>query len=170
MTSVPPVLLPSRKMIPQATPFKAAPNTDAKNLSDELMINSRELAGAGDAATGAIDPTKASGTAIIAVRDQSALPLNEQMARMRQLVEDIALVWFDLWGAYNPDGLKEKTKEGDIFISAEVMDGLSFAITIDVTDKDAYSRYAEEQAVGELFARGAISFEEYVSLLREDSF
>ena len=34
MTSVPPVLLPSRKMIPQATPFNAAPNTDARNLSE----------------------------------------------------------------------------------------------------------------------------------------
>jgi len=142
---------------------------DAKNLSDELMINTRELAGAGDAATGAIDPTKASGTAIIAVRDQSALPLNEQMARMRQFVEDVALVWFDIWRAYNPDGIKESDNEGEIEVTGGMLEELEFNVFIDVTDRDAYSRYAEEQAIGELFGRGAISFEEYVSLLREDS-
>ncbi len=142
---------------------------DAKNLSDELMINTRELAGAGDAATGAIDPTKASGTAIIAVRDQSALPLNEQMTKMRQFVEDVALLWFDLWRAYNPDGIKERFEDGEIEITGEMLEALSFGVFIEVTDKDAYSRFAEEQTIGELFGRGAISFEEYVSLLRDDS-
>ena len=38
---------------------------------------------------GQIDPTQASGTAIIATRDQAALPLNEQVARYRQFVEDV---------------------------------------------------------------------------------
>ncbi|MBQ2753113.1 MAG: hypothetical protein IJF29_03220 [Firmicutes bacterium] len=142
---------------------------DAKNLSDELMINSRELAGAGDAATGAIDPTKASGTAIIAVRDQSALPLNEQMARLRQFVEDVALLWFDLWRAYNPDGIKERLEDGEIEITGEELESLKPSVFIEVTDRDAYSRYAEEQTIGELFGRGVISFEEYVSLLRDDS-
>lgn len=142
---------------------------DAKNLSDELMINTRELAGAGDAAMGSIDPTQTSGAAIIAARDQSALPLNEQMTRYRQFVEDIALVWFDLWRAYNPNGLTETTDDGDVYIAPDVMEGLKFNVKVDVTDKDSYSRYAEEQTLANLFGMQAITFEEYVSMLSEDS-
>lgn len=142
---------------------------DAKNLSDELMINTRELAGAGDAATGSIDPTQTSGAAIIAARDQSALPLNEQMARYRQFIEDIALIWFDLWRAYNPDGLREVVDGTEVFVSAQTMENLKFNIKVDVTDKDAYSRYAEEQSLANLFGMQAITFEEYVSMLSEDS-
>lgn len=142
---------------------------DAKNLSDELMANTKELAGAGDAATGSIDPTQASGAAIIAVRDQTALPLNDQTARYRQFIEDIALVWFDIWRAYNPEGLNETTDEGSVYIAPDVMEGLKFNIKVDVTDKDSYSRYAEEQSIANLFGMGAITFEEYVELLGEDS-
>lgn len=142
---------------------------DAKNLSDELMANTKELAGAGDAATGNIDPTQASGAAIIAVRDQTALPLNDQTARYRQFIEDIALVWFDIWRAYNPEGLNETTDEGSVYIAPDVMEGLKFNIKVDVTDKDSYSRYAEEQSIANLFGMGAITFEEYVELLGEDS-
>ena len=142
---------------------------DAKNLSDELMMNTRELAGAGDAAMGTIDPTQTSGAAIIAARDQSALPLNEQMARFRQFIEDIALVWFELWRAYNPEGLSDVTKDGEVFIAPDVLENLKFNIKVDVTDKDAYSRYAEEQSIANLFGMQAITFEEYVSMLSEDS-
>lgn len=142
---------------------------DAKNLSDELMTNTRELAGAGNAATGSIDPTQASGAAIIAVRDQAALPLNDQAARFRQFIEDIALVWFDIWRAYNPDGLRETTDDEEIYISPDVLEGLKFNVKVDVTDKDAYSRYAEEQSIANLFGMGAITLEEYVELLSEDS-
>jgi len=148
---------------PEAPALAPVPEAEEKRAAAPIV------AGAGDAATGAIDPTKASGTAIIAVRDQSALPLNEQMARMRQFVEDTALLWFDLWRAYNPDGIRERLEDGEIEISGEMLESLRFGIFIEVTDRDAYSKYAEEQAIGELFGRGAISFEEYVSLLRDDS-
>ncbi len=91
-------------MVSYLNPAMLSP--DAKNLSDELIMQSRELAGAGDAATGSIDPTQASGTAIIAVRDQTALPLNEQLSRYQQFVEDLAYLWYDLWTAYNPNGIE----------------------------------------------------------------
>ncbi len=154
-------------IISYLNPTSIAP--DAKNLSDELMINTRELAGAGDAATGSIDPTQASGAAIIAVRDQAALPLNDQMTRFRQFVEDIALVWFDIWRAYNPNGLDETTEEGAVYIAPDILEGLRFNIKVDVTDKDSYSRYAEEQTLANLFGMQAITFEEYIELLSEDS-
>lgn len=147
----------------------AATAPDAKNLSDELIVTTRELAGAGDAAMGSINPEQASGTAIIAVRDQAVLPLNEQTARYRQFVEDTAMLWFDIWRAYNPNGIREFTEEGEIFIPAEVLDRLRVNVRIDVCDKDAYSRYAEEQSLSNLFGMKAITFEEYVDTLSDDS-
>lgn len=147
----------------------AAASPDAKNLSDELIITTRELAGAGDAAMGNINPEQASGNAIIAVRDQAVLPLNEQTAAYRQFVEDIALLWFDIWRAYNPNGIREFTEQGEIFIPAEVLERLRVNVKIDVCDKDAYSRYAEEQSLGNLFNMQAITFEEYVDTLSDDS-
>ena len=53
---------------------------DAAALQGELVVMSRELEGASDAATGQVDPTRASGEAIKAARDQSAMNLNEQTA------------------------------------------------------------------------------------------
>ena len=71
--------------------------------------------------------------------------------------------------AYNPDGIKERLEDGEIEITGEELESLKPSVFIEVTDRDAYSRYAEEQTIGELFGRGVISFEEYVSLLRDDS-
>lgn len=79
---------------------------DAKNLTDEMISQTRDLAGAGDAALGQINPEQASGSAIIAVRDQAALPLNEQIAEYKQFCEDVAAIWFDLWVTYHPSGME----------------------------------------------------------------
>ena len=81
-------------------------SADAKNLTDEMISQTRDLAGAGDAALGQINPEQASGSAIIAVRDQAALPLNEQIAEYKQFCEDVAAIWFDLWVAYHPNGME----------------------------------------------------------------
>lgn len=149
-------------------------SSDAKNLSDELVTMSRDLAGAGDSAQGSVDPTKASGAAIIAVRDQAALPLNEQLARYKQFVEELALLWFDIWVAYNPNGLTielEDEKEGVIqhVISAKVLESMKINVRIDVSQNNPYSRFAQEQALENLFGMNAISFDEYVEALDDDA-
>ncbi len=86
-------------------------NPAAISMVSELMQSTRELAGAGEAVTGNINPERASGAAIIAVRDANALPLNSQAAALKQFVEDIALIWFDMWVAYNPGGLEIVTEK-----------------------------------------------------------
>ncbi len=72
------------------TPSPMSP--DAKNISDEMITLTRELAGAGQAVTGNVDPTLASGTAIIAVRDQALIPLEELTAAYKAFVEEVARV------------------------------------------------------------------------------
>ena len=160
-------------IIGYVTPAHTSP--DAKNLTDEIINQTRELAGAGDAATGTIDPTKASGAAIIAVRDQSAIPLNEQVARYSQFVEDLAYLWFDMWRAYNPNGLEvviddpQTGEEVQAFIEPEILNNLDVNVRVDVSKRSAYDRYAQEESLQNLFAMQAITFDEYVEALEADS-
>ena len=146
------------------TPSPMSP--DAKSLSDELLKVSKDLAGAGDAALGSINPTEASGAAIIAVRDQAALPLNEQTARFKQFAEDIARIWYRLWVVYNPAGMV-LTDGGQI--TADELARLEPEVRIDISNSSPFSKYAREQALEKLFSMGHITFDEYVSSLDDDS-
>ena len=144
----------------------AAPmSPDARQLSEELVSQTRELAGAGNAALGQVNPEQASGAAIIAARDQAALPLNEQIADFRQFIEDVAAIWFELWAVYAPVPLGLPPWQ----ISAEELGKLRVEIRIDVAPNSPLSHYAQEQALEKLFDRGAISFEEYVEALDENA-
>lgn len=136
------------------------------SLNDELMNVTRDLAGAGDAALGNIDPTQASGTAIIAVRDQASIPLNEPTAAFTQFVEDIARIWLNTERVYNPEKLV--TKDNEIIRASELKD-LDLTVRIDVSAKNPFSKYARERALESLFIGGHISFEEYIDALDDDS-
>lgn len=146
------------------TPSSMSP--DAKILSDEILSVTKDLSGAGDAALGSVNPTEASGAAIIAVRDQAALPLNEQTARFKQFAEDIARIWYRLWVVYSPSGLE--LPDGIVVTSAQIS-ALEPEIRIDISNTSPFSKYAREQALEKLFTLGHISFEEYVSVLDDDS-
>ncbi|MEF9984259.1 MAG: hypothetical protein RR806_05320 [Oscillospiraceae bacterium] len=146
---------------------------DAQILQNELMVMTRELEGASDAAMGQIDPTKASGEAIKAVRDQAAIPLNEQINNYKQFVEDIAFIWFRMWVAYSPYGLsisygkngKVKTEK----IKSEELLKIEPEIKIDVSPVDPFSRLSREIALERLLERNLITFEEYVNSLSGNS-
>jgi len=146
---------------------------DAKVLTDELNTRTRELAGAGDAAIGMINPERASGTAIMAARDQAQLPLNRNVAAFRQLVEDIAAIWFNLWMVYNPNGIKfEVSNSDDSYyetISAAELEDLRVNIRIDISNNTPFSKFAQEQAIEIALRHGHISFEEYVDALDDNS-
>ncbi len=144
----------------------AAPmSPDARLLAEELVTQTRELAGAGDAVLGQVNPEKATGAAIIAARDQAALPLNQQIADFRQFIEDIAAIWFELWAVYSP---RELTQGPDP-LTWEELRRLRVEIRIDASPNSPYSRFAQEQTLENLFQRGAITFEEYVAALDENS-
>ena len=146
---------------------------DAAALQGEIVAMSRELEGAGDAATGQVDPTKASGEAIKAARDQSALNLNEQTAAYRQFAEDLALVWYKLWAAYSTDGMAVRLPDGrggetETVIPHEVLAGLDVDIRIDISPVDPYSVLSRGLALENALAHGHITFEEYVEALDEN--
>ncbi|NLW71249.1 MAG: hypothetical protein GX061_09250 [Eubacteriaceae bacterium] len=149
-------------------------NPAALNIIDELITRTKDLAGAGEAATGAINPEMASGAAIIAVRDEAALPLNNQQAHLKQFAEDIAMIWLSLLRAYNPETLifEERGPAGIPMaeeIPAALAADLKVSCGVDISPKNPYSRYAQEQALQNLLSGGYITFEEYVASLDDDS-
>lgn len=132
---------------------------DAAALQTELVSMSRELEGASDAATGQVDPTKASGEAIKAARDQSAMSLNEQSANYKQFCEDLARIWFKLWMVYGaaPDE------------SGEALRALDVSIRIDISPVDPYSVLSREMSLENALNKQYITFEEYVDALDDNS-
>lgn len=165
-----------RKQVGYLNP--ASMSTDAKNLQDDIQNETKDLEGAGDVATGTVDPTKASGKAILAVKQASEQPLNEQVDTFKTFVEDLARIYFDIWKAYKVDGLQILTEQEDEngntiqvpeTISYEILKSLEANIKIDITPSSPYDIYAEEQTLGSLLANGFINFEEYIELLPEGS-
>lgn len=145
---------------------------DAQVLQNELISVTRELEGASSAVTGQIDPTKASGEAIKAARDQAAVPLNEQMAAYNQFVEDIALLWWNMWAAYDPgNGVAVYFDRKGERQAAVVrgLAGMEVDVKVDVSPIDPYSRISQEIALERLLQAQYITFEEYVYSLSDTS-
>lgn len=147
---------------------------EAGILQTDMIQTTRELAGAGNAALGQVNPEQASGAAIIAVRDQASIPLNEQVAMFKQFVEDIALIWIDLWRAYHPDGLHISEQQADGLvridrIPPDALDALRLRVKIDASPTNPFSKYAREEALEQALNNGRITFEEYVEALPDDA-
>lgn len=142
---------------------------DARQLSEELISYSRLLAGAGDAATGQVDPTQASGVAIMAVRDQAAFRMNAQTAAFRRLAEEVGRIWFDLWVCYHPAGLEMTLETGRCRLEPALLRQLQVDVRVDVTPDTAWSSYAREQSLEKALNAGHITFAEYVEALSESA-
>lgn len=157
---------------------------DIANLQNELISVSRELAGAGDMATGQIQPDEASGKAILAVQRASEQPLNEQSANVLQFIEDNGLIIFDMLKTYSEelivlndtvDAATGEVVEELIRIPQQILESLKLNIKIDVTPKSAFDKYAQEASIENLtqsqlfLPQNQQLLEDYVSLLDDDS-
>lgn len=165
----------------------ASMSSDATLVQQELMSNTRELAGAGDIATGDINPEKASGRSILAIQQASQQPLTEQSAGLKMFIEDIGRIYLDMYQVYNgKDGMTvlEETKEETTNeygektetkvlkpkkISGSVLAKLKASVKVDITPKSAYDKYAVEQMLENYLMNGLITLEEYVDVLPFDS-
>ena len=136
---------------------------DAKQLSDELLAQTRNLAGASDAQLGNIDLSRVSGTAAQTIRDQQQVPLNEQVSMYQDFVENVALLWFELWKVYFPEGID---MDG-VSISAEEIEEVEPNVRVDIAEDTTLSKMATQQELTNLFNNGKISFEEYAEAYPE---
>lgn len=142
-----------------------------KQLEEEILSVTRELGGAGDAVLGAINPERASGTAIMAVQEQATLALNEHLNSYRQFIEEVARLWINMWIVYHPEGMTAKLsgEEGEQRIPLSLIEKMRFHVKVDVSPINAFSKYARESALETALSEKYITFSEYVEMLDDDS-
>ena len=150
-------------MIAYLAPQSMSP--DAQNLCDELLNQSRTLAGASDAQLGNIDLSRVSGAAAQTVRDQQQLPLNEQQEMYQDFIENVALLWFELWKVYYPMGVQ---MDG-ILVEPEEIASIVPNVRVDIAEDTALSKMAAQQELTNLFNNGKLTFAEYVEAYPEHS-
>lgn len=151
---------------------------DAKGLLDTYLSVTRDLAGASDVATGNINPEQASGTAILAVKRSSEMPISDSIEAYKQYVEDIALVWYDLWRAYAVNGLSTVMDAADedgnpaavaIITPNSELQMMNVDVRVEVSPSNPYDKFAQERSMENLLAANLITFEEYVEALPDDA-
>lgn len=138
---------------------------DAKMLAEDLLETTRTLAGASDAQLGNIDLSRVSGTAAQTIRDQQQVPLNEQVSMYQDFVEDTALLWFNLWKTYYPDGVE---MDG-IKVGADEIENILPNVRVDIAEDTTLSRMAAQQELMNLFNNNKITLDELAEAYPEHS-
>lgn len=151
----------------------AQSNSDPKNYADDLLSLTQELSGSGETAMGNINPNRVAASAIIAIRDQAALPLNEQVAKMKTFVEDLAKLWIEMWLVYEPNGFEVTQSEVDPLtgetiesvqrITKEDLDNIKPNIRIDTSQDNPWTKEAEQNWLDSVLDKQHITFEEYIN-------
>lgn len=172
-----------RKVVGTLPPAQMSP--DVKALQDDLIQITRELAGAGEIATGQVSPENASGRAILAVQQAAQAPMTEQKNSYKKFVEDLARIWMDFLIAYSADGARmeeevtnpntgEKTIQV-VTIPQSILKALQTDVKVEITPKGPYDKFAQEQTLENLLTGGYLTAQRvgelkiYGDLLDDDS-
>ena len=170
------------KVVSTIQPAQMSP--DVKQLQEDLIQVTRDLAGAGDIATGQVNPESASGRAILAVQQASQTPMTEQKESYKNFIEDVARIWLEYLTVHSVDGIdleEEVTDEmGEkviqmVNVPQVTLQQLQATVKVDVTPKGVYDKFAQEQTIENLLLQGFFTaqrvseLETYVSVLDDDS-
>ena len=171
------------KIVGTLTPAQMSP--DVKQLQDDLIQVTRDLAGAGDIATGNVNPEDASGRAILAVQQASQSPMTEQKESYKNFIEDLAKIWLDYLIVHAVDGvnMEESTVDPNtgeelvqiVNVPQVTLQQLQAVVKVDITPKGVYDRFAQEQTIENMLLQGLLSAQRvgelavYAELLDDDS-
>ena len=150
------------KIIGTLQPAMMSP--DVVKLQEDLINMTRDLAGAGDTATGQVDPESASGRAILAVQQASQAPMTEQKESYKNFIEDIARIWLEYIIVYSADGINMEQETTDpntgeemvviVNVPQSALQQLQATVRIDITPKGVYDKFAQEQTIENLLLNG----------------
>lgn len=170
------------KIVGTIPPAQMSP--DVKQLQEDLIQVTRDLAGAGDMATGQVNPETASGRAILAVQQASQAPMTEQRESYKNFVEDIARIWLEYLMVYSVEGIDLEEEITDemgnesiqvVRVPQSVLQELQATVKIDITPKGVYDKFAQEQTMENLLLQGLLSVQRlselkaYAKMLDDDS-
>ena len=158
---------------------------DVVELQEGLIQVTRDLAGAGDTATGQVNPESASGRAILAVQQASQAPMTEQKESFKNFLEDLSRIWLEYLIVYSVDGVNMEEATVDpmsgeetvqmVNVPQTVLRELQATVKIDVTPKGVYDKFAQEQTIENLLIQGFFNAERvselatYAEVLDDDS-
>ena len=170
------------KVVGTIPPAQMSP--DVVKLQEDLIQVTRDLAGAGDTATGQVNPESASGRAILAVQQASQAPMTEQKESYKNFVEDLARIWLEYLIVHSVDGVnleEEVTDENGeetiqiVTVPQSALEQLQATVKIDVTPKGVYDKFAQEQTIENLLTQGFFTAQRvselatYAEILDDDS-
>ena len=171
------------KIVGTIPPAQMSP--DVVKLQEDLINVTRDLAGAGDTATGQVNPESASGRAILAVQQASQAPMTEQKESYKNFIEDLARIWLEYLIVHAVNGVNMEETVTDPQTGEEVvqlvnvpqtaLEQLQATVKIDITPKSVYDRFAQEQTVENLLLQGFFTAQRvgelktYASVLDDDS-
>ena len=158
---------------------------DVVKLQEDLIQVTRDLAGAGDTATGQVNPESASGRAILAVQQASQAPMTEQKESYKNFIEDLARIWLEYLIVYSADGINMEEEVTNPMTGEEMiqmvnvpqsaLEQLQATVRIDVTPKSVYDKFAQEQSLENFLTGGFFNAQRigelkaYVKALDDDS-
>lgn len=160
----------ARNVVDFVKPGEISPS--AFSMFQQSIDLTKDLNGANDSALGSVDPTKTSGRAILATMQQSQVPLERNRRRYFDFVEDIALIWMEIW--YSKSGDKEivaKDEEGNrtvYTVSEEAFKRLKAKVRIDVGPSERWSAVITEETLQNLLIQKYITFEMFIELLPDN--
>ena len=150
------------KIVGTIPPAQMSP--DVVKLQEDLIQVTRDLAGAGDTATGQVNPESASGRAILAVQQASQAPMTEQKESYKNFVEDLARIWLEYLIVYSEGGVNLEETVADPMTGEEMiqlvnvpqatLQQLQATVKIDVTPKGVYDKFAQEQSLENFLTAG----------------
>ena len=170
------------KIVGTIPPAQMSP--DVKQLQEDLIQVTRDLAGAGDTATGQVNPEAASGRAILAVQQANQAPMTEQKETCKNFIEDIARIDLEYLMAYSTDGIDLEDEVTDemgnesiqvVRVPQSVLLQLQATVKIDITPRGVYDKYAQEQTLENLLLQNLFSpqrlpeLKAYAKVLDDDS-
>ena len=171
------------KIVGTLPPAQMSP--DVVKLQEDLINVTRDLAGAGDTATGQVNPESASGRAILAVQQASQAPMTEQKESYKNFIEDLAKIWLEYLIVYSENGVNMEETVTDpntgeetvqlVTVPQATLEQLQATVKIDVTPKSVYDRFAQEQSLENFLTNGFFNIQKlselkaYVKALDDDS-
>ncbi len=131
-----------------------------------LISNTMNQAGATDALLGNVRPDNTS--AIIALREAAAMPLQSLQTRFYGFIEDLSRTWAEFWVMqYGRRALKIEDENGTWYLP---FDGKRYrdvliSVQVDVGASSMWSEMESIQTLDHLFDRGIVNVEQYLSRL-----
>ena len=171
------------KVVGTIPPAQMSP--DVVKLQEDLIQMTRELAGAGDTATGLVDAENASGRAILAVQQASQAPMMEQKESCKTFVENLARIYLEYLVVHSADGINMEEEIIDpvtgeqsvqiVNVPQFVLEELKASVKVDITPKGVYDKFAQEQSLENFLMNGLFNSQRlselkaYVESLDDDS-